>query len=300
MQLTPDRIRELVGQPGNPAIDIKPLQSDEVLDKIRDRLRLRMQGPHAEHYSPIAAKLEKFAATVYVETADGVKQATVDLVEIAKQLKEVDDLVGEQWEALDLELFGWRTAPQPLLEPKRALRQILDEYSPQPLPAGLVRTMIGPDYSAAVLEMSDPANVQRPRATTSPPLRSRSVSLGTAAPTSATGLRGAAPGWNAVTPKSGYSTSMFVRNASTNTWSNPGSFGASGLVLLVNATRPALRAISMRRASNHLMCALCRSSACDTNTTTRCHATSVLLSCPCRLPEYPLCSFACRARLHDG
>lgn len=137
LQLTPDRIRELVGQPGNPAIDIKLLQSDEILDKIRERLRIRMQGPHAEQYSSIAAKLEQFAATVYVETADGVQQATVDLVEIAKQLKEVDDLVGEQWEALDLELFGWRTAPQPLLEPKRALRQILDEYSPQPLPAGL-------------------------------------------------------------------------------------------------------------------------------------------------------------------
>lgn len=137
LQLTPERIRELVGQPGNPAIDIKLLQSDEILETIRERLRLRMQGPHAEYYSSIAAKLEQFAATVYVETVDGVQQAVTDLVVIAKQLKELDDRVGEQWEDLELELLGWRSVAQPLLDPKRALRQILNEYSPQPMPAGL-------------------------------------------------------------------------------------------------------------------------------------------------------------------
>jgi type I restriction enzyme R subunit len=137
LQLTPERIRELVGQPGNPALDIKLLQADEVLEKLRERLRARMAGPNAEQYSSIAAKLEQFAATVYVETAEGVQKATIDLVEIAKQLKEVDDIVGEQWEDLDLELFGWRKTPQPLLEPRRALQQILDEYSPKSIPAGL-------------------------------------------------------------------------------------------------------------------------------------------------------------------
>jgi type I restriction enzyme R subunit len=137
LQLTPERIRELVGTPGDPAVEIQQLQSTEVLEKLRDRLRARMQGPHVEQYSSIAKKLERFAATLYVETAEGVQQATIDLVEIAKQLKEVDDLVGEQWENLDLELFGWRKPPEPVLEPKQALQQILDEYGPNPLPAGL-------------------------------------------------------------------------------------------------------------------------------------------------------------------
>jgi type I restriction enzyme R subunit len=137
LQLTPERISELVGTPGNPALDIKLLQTDEVIEKLRERLRARMEGPNAPQYSSIAEKLERFASTVYVETVEGVQQAAMDLVEIAKQLKEVDDLVGEQWEDLDLELFGWRRTPQPLLDPKRALQQILDEFSPKPLPAGL-------------------------------------------------------------------------------------------------------------------------------------------------------------------
>jgi type I restriction enzyme, R subunit len=137
LSLTPERIQELVGTPGNTSIDLVQIQGGEAFETIRERLKACMQGPNAAHYSSIAEKLELFASTVYVENADGVQQAALDLVEIAKQLKEIDDLVGEQWEALDLELFGWRTAPPAVLDPKRALRQLLDEYGPTPLPAGL-------------------------------------------------------------------------------------------------------------------------------------------------------------------
>jgi type I restriction enzyme R subunit len=137
LQLSADRIAELVGVANDPAFDVKMLQSSDVLDRVRERLRARMNGPHAQQYSSIAAKLEVFASTVYVETPAGVQQATIDLVEIAKQLKTVDDLLGEHWEDLDLELFGWRKAPAPVLDPKYALQQLLDEYGPNPLPAGL-------------------------------------------------------------------------------------------------------------------------------------------------------------------
>jgi hypothetical protein len=62
---------------------------------------------------------------------------SIDLVSIAHQLKEVDDLVGEEWEELEFELLGWRKPPQPVLDHKRALQQILDEYSPKDAPSGL-------------------------------------------------------------------------------------------------------------------------------------------------------------------
>lgn len=137
LQLTPERIRELVGSPGNPAVDIKYLQAGDVMENLRGRLKARMNGPHAEAYSSIAAKLDLFASTVYVETAEGVQQAAIDLVEIARQLKEVDDAVGQQWEELNEELFGWQRPTDPILDPKRALQQVLDDYAPQPMPAGL-------------------------------------------------------------------------------------------------------------------------------------------------------------------
>ena len=135
--LTAERVQELIGTPNTPGLDVEYLQSAEVLDKLRERLKQRMAGPHAQEYSSIARKLEEFASTVYVATVEGVQQATLDLVEIARQMKAVDDLVGEQWEDLDLELFGWVRTPEPLLDPRRALQQILDEYSPAAPPTGL-------------------------------------------------------------------------------------------------------------------------------------------------------------------
>lgn len=131
------KIRELIGNPGDPAVEIQELQAGAVLEKLRDRLRARMDGPHAHAYSSIADKLEQFASTVYVATPEGVQQAALDLVELAKQLKSVDDIVGEQWERLDLELFGRHKHPESVLQPKAVLQQILDEYAPHPMPAGL-------------------------------------------------------------------------------------------------------------------------------------------------------------------
>jgi type I restriction enzyme R subunit len=143
--LTPARIKQLIGEPTDPVTQITELQSGDVLATIRERLKARLAGPHAADYDSIAAKLEAFAATKYVPTVDGVQAAAIDLVELAKQLKAVDDLVGEEWEELDVELTGWSRAPEPVLTPGQALEQILSEYSPKPLPVGL-------DDVAAVLD----------------------------------------------------------------------------------------------------------------------------------------------------
>lgn len=137
VHLTPERIKELVGKPGDPKTEIQMLQSADVLEKLRERLKARLEGPHASEYSSLAAKLEQFSSTVYVETAAGVVEAATDLVAIAQQLKELDDRLGEEWDQLDLDLFGWRTRPEPVLDTRRALQQILDEYAPDPRPAGL-------------------------------------------------------------------------------------------------------------------------------------------------------------------
>ena len=104
------------------------------MDGIRARLQQRTTGPHAKEYRSIAEKLEMFAGTTYPVTRDGAEMAALDLVALVQSMKHVDDVGGEQWADLEIELHGRRRTPAPtalLTNPATALQDVLSEAYPK-------------------------------------------------------------------------------------------------------------------------------------------------------------------------
>lgn len=148
IELDADKIDEILVQLDDPVGVVERITSGEVLAQIRERLIARMEGPHADAYRSIAEKLERFAHTRYVPDTGGAHAAVRDLVEIVQELKRADELVGEEWEALEVELGTGGLPPEPVVpSPATALQDILAEFHPVEAPATV------DDFATAVDEI---------------------------------------------------------------------------------------------------------------------------------------------------
>jgi hypothetical protein len=136
LTLDADRIRQLLRELQDPAAVIEYVQNEQMLATLRQRLDQRLAGPAGAEYRSIADKLEHFASTMYVISAEGARTAVLDLAEIAKQLKELDERLGENWEEIDTILHGHRVRPHPaaVVNPATALQDLLAEFQPVQAP----------------------------------------------------------------------------------------------------------------------------------------------------------------------
>lgn len=140
LTLGAERIQQLLHENTDPAAVVKMLQTGDVLASIRDRLAARLAGPQGRQYASIAEKLEQFAATTYVVSADGAREAVADLTALVAELKEIDDRLGEGWDEIDRLLHQRRTTPAPqstVANPATALQDVLAAYSPAAKPAAV-------------------------------------------------------------------------------------------------------------------------------------------------------------------
>jgi hypothetical protein len=110
------------------------VQTEKVLVSVKQRLDRRLEGPLAQEYEPISEKLAHFSATRYAMTADAAREATVDLVGIVRDLKDLEERLGVDggpWELADKDPdHRAARSPDAVIIAATALQDVLAGYHP--------------------------------------------------------------------------------------------------------------------------------------------------------------------------